>query len=83
LKYSYQYHWALFRNLNDHTKANKYAVFVVSDSLDASKAKFEFNQVKTIKGHFTAHKLVHQMGIDDNDLGEILKRQKQGFRNTY
>ena len=64
-KYSYQYHWALYRVLNSHIETNEYAVFVelhedvvVSDSLDATKAKFEFNQVKTTKERLNTYQLV-------------------------
>lgn len=53
-KYSYQYHWALYRVLKEHEKQNEYAVFVelhedviLTDSLDNNKAKFEFSQIKT------------------------------------
>ena len=53
-KYGYQYHWALYRVLKEHEKQNEYAVFVelhedvvLSNSLDHSKATFEFSQVKT------------------------------------
>ncbi|ADY29548.1 DUF4297 domain-containing protein [Cellulophaga lytica] len=86
-KYSYQYHWALYRVLNDHIKANEYAVFVelhedvvVSDSLDASKAKFEFNQVKTTKGRFTANKLVHQKKNKKCVLGKLIS---SGFEKPF
>lgn len=86
-KYSYQYHWALYRILNSHIKANEYAVFVelhedvvVSDSLDASKAKFEFNQVKTTKGRFTAHKLVHQKKNKKCVLGKLIS---SGFEKPF
>ncbi|MBT2622836.1 DUF4297 domain-containing protein [Chryseobacterium sp. ISL-6] len=78
-KYSYQYHWALYRILNDHIKTKEYAVFVelhedvvISDSLDSSKARFEFNQVKTTKGRFTAHKLVHQKKNKKCVLGKLI-----------
>lgn len=86
-KYSYQYHWALYRILNSHSTANEYAVFVefhedvvVSDSLDASKAKFEFNQVKTTKGRFTAHKLVHQKKNNKCVLGKLIS---SGFEKPF
>lgn len=56
LKYQYQYNWGLSRVISEHESLNDYAVFielhedvVVSDSLDASKARFSFNQVKTDK----------------------------------
>ncbi|SHM20157.1 DUF4297 domain-containing protein [Myroides odoratimimus] len=86
-KYSYQYHWALYRVLNSHSTVNEYAVFVefhedvvVSDSLDASKAKFEFNQVKTTKGRFTAHKLVHQKKNKKCVLGKLIS---SGFEKPF
>lgn len=54
-KYEYQYHWALCRVIDEHSKSNDYALFmeyhedvVLSDSLDKQKAKFEFNQIKNI-----------------------------------
>ena len=53
-RYRYQYHFALFKALTAHTKAGEYAVLieyhedvVFSNSLDRTKAKFEFSQVKT------------------------------------
>ncbi|WGQ08956.1 DUF4297 domain-containing protein [Pedobacter gandavensis] len=65
-KYSYQYHWALYRAIQEHGKENEYAVFVelhedvvLCDSLDASKAKFEFNQVKTTSAKYTKHALIN------------------------
>lgn len=86
-KYSYQYHWALYRILNAHIKTNEYAVFVelhedvvISDSLDASKAKFEFNQVKTTKGRFTAYKLVHQKKNKKCVLGKLIS---SGFEKPF
>jgi len=64
-KYMYQYHWALYRLLKEHEQEKEYAVFmelhedvVLSDSLDADKAEFEFNQVKTDKGSFSETKLI-------------------------
>lgn len=64
-KYAYQYHWALYRVLKEHAIGSEYAVFVemhedvvLSSSLDESSALFEFNQVKTNKGKFTAKALV-------------------------
>ena len=54
-KYEYQYHWALCRVIDEHSKSNDYALFmeyhedvVLSDSLDKQKAKFEFNQIKNV-----------------------------------
>lgn len=64
-KYAYQYHWALFRIMQEHAIGNEYAVFmelhedvVLADSLDETKALFEFNQVKTNRGRFNAKSLV-------------------------
>lgn len=54
-KYEYQYHWALCRILDQHTKSQDYAVFielhedvVFSTSTELSKAEFEFNQIKNL-----------------------------------
>lgn len=78
-KYSYQYHWALYRVLNEHDNQKEYAVFielhedvVISDSLDSENAKFEFNQVKTNKGRFTPNKLVHQKKNYKSVLGKLI-----------
>ncbi|GJM63217.1 DUF4297 domain-containing protein [Persicobacter diffluens] len=78
-KYSYQYHWALYRVLNEHDNLKEYAVFielhedvVVSDSLDAKNANFEFNQVKTNRGRFTPNKLAHQKKNDKSVLGKLI-----------
>lgn len=63
-KYSYQYHWALYRVLLEHDNVKEYAVFVelhedvvLSSSLDSSTARFEFNQVKTNAQAFTSANL--------------------------
>ncbi len=61
-KYSYQYHWALYKVISEHDKKSEYAVFielhedvVVCDSLDSEKANFEFNQIKTNSARFTPY----------------------------
>lgn len=63
-KYLYQYHWALYRILKEHSQQKEYAVFielhedvVVSDSLNSKNALFEFNQVKTNKTAFSVRSL--------------------------
>jgi len=63
-KYSYQYHWALYRVLLEHDNVKEYAVFVelhedvvLSNSLDSTIARFEFNQVKTTAQPFTSASL--------------------------
>jgi hypothetical protein len=65
--YAYQYHWALYRAIQEQGLQKEYAVFVelhedvvVCDSLDQSKAKFQFNQVKTTKRNFTATELLRK-----------------------
>lgn len=78
-KYSYQYHWALYRVLTKHTSMREYAVFVelhedvvVSDSLEADSAKFEFNQVKTNKAKFNTNQLVIKKKNGSSVLGKLL-----------
>ncbi|MGQ8870426.1 DUF4297 domain-containing protein [Myroides sp. TSA_177.3] len=63
-KYDYQYHWALYKVLNEHLLRKEYAVFVelhedviISDSLDSSLAKFEFNQIKTTSKNMSHNEL--------------------------
>jgi len=53
-KYNYQYHWALYKVLNEHQSRKEYAVFVelhedvvICDSLNAEDVNIELNQVKT------------------------------------
>lgn len=77
-KYAYQYHWALYRAIQEHTKKNEYAVFVelqedvvMCDSLDATKAKFEFNQVKTNNAKFTKNVLIRQKN-GSSPLGKLI-----------
>jgi len=79
-KYSFQYHWALYRIITDHEKANEYAVFielhedvVISNSLDVSVAKFEFNQVKTNKIPFNTYQLVLNKKGGKSVLGKLVK----------
>ncbi|MDD3597412.1 DUF4297 domain-containing protein [Sulfuricurvum sp.] len=64
-KYMYQYHWALYRLLQEHEQEHEYAVFmelhedvVLSDSLESDQAEFEFYQVKTDKSPFSETKLL-------------------------
>lgn len=79
-KYSYQYHWALYRIIREHDMTNEYAVFielhedvVISNSLDASIAKFEFNQVKTNKTPFNTFQLVVNKKGGNSVLGKLVK----------
>lgn len=64
-KYLYQYHWALYRVLQEHEQKREYAIFVelhedvvLANSLDKDKAKFEFSQVKAKKINFTKNSLI-------------------------
>ena len=79
-KYSFQYHWALYRVISNHEYQNEYAVIielhedvVVSNSLDADKAKFEFNQVKTNKTPFNTFQLVKYKKGGNSVLGKLIK----------
>lgn len=78
-KYAYQYHWALYKILSDHNKVNEYAVFVelhedvvISNSLNSSKASFEFNQVKTNQSAFNTYQLVIKKKNGKSILGKLI-----------
>lgn len=78
-KYSFQYHWALYRVISSHSDQHEYAVIielhedvVVSNSLDAHKAKFEFNQVKTNKSSFNTYQLVKNKKGGNSVLGKLI-----------
>jgi hypothetical protein len=86
-KYSYQYHWALYRVLDEHKKLNEYAVFVelhedvvIADSLDNDKARFEFNQVKTNKTSFNTFQLVQNKKNGKSVLGKLVS---SGFEKPF
>lgn len=67
-KYDYQYHWALFRALDEYSKGHEFVIFlelhedvVVSSSLNSERAMFEFNQVKNIGGNaYTSKKITYR-----------------------
>jgi hypothetical protein len=72
-KYQYQYHWALCRIIEEHVNGNEFAVFVelhedvvVCDSLDATKAKFQFNQIKTNQEVFNINELTKRKKTNGN-----------------
>ena len=78
-KYSYQYHWALYRILTEQENLREYAVFVefhedvvISDSLNANDARFEFNQVKTTKTKFNTNQLVKKKKNGNTVLGKLI-----------
>jgi len=86
-KYSYQYHWALYRVLDEHKKLNEYAVFVelhedvvIANSLDSVKARFEFNQVKTNKTSFNTFQLVKNKKNGKSVLGKLIS---SGFEKPF
>jgi hypothetical protein len=77
-KYQYQYNWGLSKVLSEHESRNEYAVFVelhedvvTVDSFDSTKAKFEFNQVKTDAANFTITKLT-KLKNGSSVLGKLL-----------
>jgi hypothetical protein len=79
-KYSFQYHWALFRVITNHSDQKEYAVIielhedvVVSNSLEVDKAKFEFNQVKTNNASFNTYQLVKKKKSGSSVLGKLIK----------
>ncbi|WP_276343974.1 dsDNA nuclease domain-containing protein [Aquirufa aurantiipilula] len=79
-KYSFQYHWALYRVISNHSDQQEYAVIielhedvVVSNSLNVDRAKFEFNQVKTNKSPFNTHQLVEIKKGGNSVLGKLIK----------
>jgi len=79
-KYLFQYHWALFKIINDHKPNSEYAVFielhedvVISNSLDSGKAKFELNQVKTTETPFSTYQLVKLKKNGNSILGKLIK----------
>ncbi|MEE5069265.1 DUF4297 domain-containing protein [Pseudomonas alliivorans] len=86
-KYDYQYHWALFRALDEYSKDSQFVVFVelhedvvVGSSLNSEEATFEFNQVKDIDGSaYTAKKIVYRSsGKGDSKKNSIIGKMLQG-----
>lgn len=82
-KYSYQYHWALEKAVLQHQKKVEYAIFVefhedviYSNSVDQTKAKFEFSQVKTDAAAFTVTKLIKRKN-NKSVLGKLLAGTQQ------
>ena len=78
-KYSFQYHWALYRVISNHVDQEEYAVIielhedvVVSNSLEVDKAKFEFNQIKTNKTPFNTYQLVGKKKSGKSVLGKLI-----------
>jgi hypothetical protein len=79
-KYSFQYHWALYRIISEHEDLKEYAIIielhedvVITDSLDSSVAKFEFNQVKTTSTPFNTNQLVKKKKNGSSVLGKLIQ----------
>ncbi|MCX7206953.1 MAG: DUF4297 domain-containing protein [Proteobacteria bacterium] len=85
-KYEYQYHWALFRALQEYADGNEFVVFVelhedvvVGDSLDCSKVRFEFNQIKNITGRpWTVNKITKRDKKNGKENNSVVGKMLQG-----
>ncbi|CAL2103703.1 conserved protein of unknown function [Tenacibaculum sp. 190130A14a] len=82
-KYLYQYHWALYKVISEHDVRDEYAVFielhedvVLSNSLESTDARFEFNQVKTNSTTFTQYQLVEKKKNGRSVLGKLIESVK-------
>jgi len=83
-KYNFQFHWALCEIIKKHKHKKEYALLieyhedvVIADSLDSSKAQFEFFQVKNQATKYTASSLTKRKksinGAEKNSvLGKLL-----------
>lgn len=87
-KFEYQYHWALYRVIDKQKTNSEYALFmelhedvVIADSLDASSAKFEFNQVKNIsKPKNSISNLTKRIKKENSVIGKlVLSAYKKPF----
>ncbi|MFG5858018.1 DUF4297 domain-containing protein, partial [Dysgonomonas sp. Shenzhen-Wh21] len=93
-KYDFQYHWALYRVIDDIAEARNFAIIIeyhedviISDSLDAQNARFEFNQIKTTDAVLKASDLINRKklknGSSNSILGKlILSSQNDKFDST-
>ena len=86
-KYDYQYHWALFRALDEYSKDNQFVIFiefhedvVVGSSLDSEAAVFEFNQIKNVSGAaYTAKKITYRSkGAEGSKKNSIIGKMLAG-----
>lgn len=79
-KYLYQYNWALYRAFQKQEKSEEYAIFVefhedviISNSLNAINAKFEFNQIKDVKKKYNENNIIKIEKGDKNSIfGKLL-----------
>lgn len=89
-KYLFQYHWALYKIINEHQEFSEYAVFlelhedvIICNSLDVSTAKFDLNQVKTTNVSFNTNKLVKAKKNGSSILGKLIKSgSEKPFSNS-
>ncbi|MDP2894535.1 MAG: dsDNA nuclease domain-containing protein, partial [Sulfurimonas sp.] len=80
-KYLYQYNWALYRAFQKQENAEEYAIFVelqedvvLSNSLNAENAQFEFNQVKEVQKKYTEKNITTiDKGKKNSILGKLLE----------
>ena len=80
-KYEYQYHWALYRVIDEQKDNNEYALFielhedvVIADSLDVNSAQFEFNQIKNISTpRYNIKNLVKRKDGKSSVLGKLIQ----------
>jgi len=79
-KYLFQYHWALYKIITEHSTIPEYAVFlelhedvIICNSLHVNKAKFDFNQVKTTNVTFNTNQLVKSKKNGSSVLGKLVK----------
>lgn len=79
-KYEYQYHWALWRILEESKDKKVYAVIleyhedvVIADSLDYNTARFEFNQIKNITSKkLTEREITKKENNKNSILGKLI-----------
>lgn len=93
-KYDFQYHWALYRVIDDIAESRNFAIIIeyhedviISDSLDAQNARFEFNQVKTTDAILKSSDLINRKklknGFSNSILGKLLlSSQNEKFDPT-
>lgn len=80
-KYLYQYNWALYRAFQKQEKSEEYAIFVefhedviISNSLNSTDAKFEFNQIKDVKKKYNEKNITKiEKGDKNSILGKLLE----------
>jgi hypothetical protein len=91
-KYNFQFHWALCEIIRKHEQQKEYAILiehhedvVITDALEADKARFEFYQVKNQAATFTADSLTkRKKGTKEALKGSVLgKLLSSCLNNQY